>query len=281
MQHLDDAHGCAESFLSEWIKKKPGRWHILVVKDVLAMIRIVLWCPRKEWASSSDEIDHGLRNTSAEFWSGRVIQGQDRSHPDGAWQDAAWQQAALHESTKKLRILGRHLTKSGWFEAPAEPPWKLRTEHEPAIVLFYSFKGGVGRSTALAATASRLASNGDRVVVLDADLDAPGVASMLAGHGGATAPWGRYRASLRRPVGTDTPRARATLDSDRCRSRIRRNARIPDRRSLPPVRPSGDSCGRQLARVGPDARTARWKSHPRRQAAGRVPARRVHGTAVR
>ena len=127
----------------------------------------------------------------AEFWSGRVIQGQDRSHPDGAWQDAAWQQAALHESTKKLRILGRHLTKSGWFEAPAEPPWKLRTEHEPAIVLFYSFKGGVGRSTALAATALHLASNGDRVVVLDADLDAPGVASMLAGHGGATAPWGR------------------------------------------------------------------------------------------
>ena len=140
----------------------------LCLKDVLAMIRIVLWCPRKEWASSSNEIDHGLRNTSAEFWSGRVIQGQDRSHPDGAWQDAAWQQAALHESTKKLRILGRHLAKSGWFEAPAEPPWKLRTEHEPAIVLFYSFKGGVGRSTALAATASHLASNGDRVVVLDA-----------------------------------------------------------------------------------------------------------------
>jgi hypothetical protein len=40
MQHLDDAHGCAESFLSEWIKKKPGRWRILVVKDVLAMIRM-------------------------------------------------------------------------------------------------------------------------------------------------------------------------------------------------------------------------------------------------
>ena len=94
-----------------------------------------------------------------------------------------------HESTKKLRILGRHLTKSGWFEAPAEPPWKLRAEHEPAIVLFYSFKGGVGRSTALAATASHLASNGDQVVVLDADLDAPGVASMPC--------WDRYAASSR------------------------------------------------------------------------------------
>ena len=67
-------------------------------------------------------------------------------------------------------------------------------------MLFYSFKGGVGRSTALAATASHLASNGDRVVVLDADLDAPGVASMLAGHGGATAPWGIVDYLLERRV---------------------------------------------------------------------------------
>ena len=70
-------------------------------------------------------------------------------------------------------------------------------------MLFYSFKGGVGRSTALAATASHLASNGDRVVVLDADLDAPGVASMLAGHGGATAPWGIVDYLLERRVRGD------------------------------------------------------------------------------
>ena len=56
-------------------------WRILVVKDVLAMIRIVLWCPRKEWASSSNEIDLGLRNTSAEFWSGRVIQDRIEAIP--------------------------------------------------------------------------------------------------------------------------------------------------------------------------------------------------------
>ena len=81
------------------------------------------------------------------------------------------------------------MAKSGWFEAPPEPPWKL-TKNAPTIVLFYSFKGGVGRSTALAATALRFAAAGDRVVVLDADLDAPGVASLLAGHDGATASWG-------------------------------------------------------------------------------------------
>ena len=37
-------------------------------------------------------------------------------------------------------------------------------------------------------------------MVLDADLDAPGVASMLAGHGGATAPWGIVDYLLERRV---------------------------------------------------------------------------------
>ena len=73
MQHLDDAHGCAESFLSEWIKKKPGRWRILVVKDVLAMIRIVLWCPRKEWASSSNE----NRSWAAQYLCGILVRKSD------------------------------------------------------------------------------------------------------------------------------------------------------------------------------------------------------------
>ena len=93
--------------------------------------------------------------------------------------------------------------KSGWFEAPPEPPWKL-TKNAPTIVLFYSFKGGVGRSTALAATALRFAALGDRVVALDADLDAPGVASLLPAHDGATAQWGIVDYLLERRVCRET-----------------------------------------------------------------------------
>ena len=40
MQHLDDAHAQAESFLCEWIERKPGCWRILIVKDVLATDRV-------------------------------------------------------------------------------------------------------------------------------------------------------------------------------------------------------------------------------------------------
>jgi len=44
-----------------------------------------------------------------------------------------------------------------------------------AFVTFYSFKGGVGRSMALINTAGILAGRGFRVLVLDLDLEAPGL----------------------------------------------------------------------------------------------------------
>ncbi len=45
----------------------------------------------------------------------------------------------------------------------------------PFVVTFYSFKGGVGRSTSLAFVANILAARGHRVVMIDFDLEAPGL----------------------------------------------------------------------------------------------------------
>jgi cellulose biosynthesis protein BcsQ len=49
------------------------------------------------------------------------------------------------------------------------------------IVTFYSFKGGVGRTMALANTAFFAATNGLRTLVMDWDLEAPGVAYYFRG----------------------------------------------------------------------------------------------------
>src|SRR5499433_755403 len=43
------------------------------------------------------------------------------------------------------------------------------------VVTFYSYKGGTGRSMTLANVAWILASNGHRVLVIDWDLEAPGL----------------------------------------------------------------------------------------------------------
>ncbi|WP_246844050.1 ParA family protein, partial [Hydrocoleum sp. CS-953] len=47
----------------------------------------------------------------------------------------------------------------------------------PRTVTFYSFKGGVGRTTALTHVASILAMRGRKVVAVDLDLEAPGLST--------------------------------------------------------------------------------------------------------
>ncbi|MFI2226256.1 KGGVGR-motif variant AAA ATPase [Streptomyces fradiae] len=49
----------------------------------------------------------------------------------------------------------------------------------PAIVTFYSLRGGVGRTTALAAAARILSERGRRLLCVDMDLEAPGLATVL------------------------------------------------------------------------------------------------------
>lgn len=49
----------------------------------------------------------------------------------------------------------------------------------PAIVTFYSLRGGVGRTTALVNAARTLASRGRRVLCIDMDLEAPGLSTLL------------------------------------------------------------------------------------------------------
>ena len=199
MQHMDDAHARAEEFLAGFLRDKGDDWRVLLIMDVSARLRVILWCP--DWEAGREEIDGGLRRVSSKYWSGSVLRGRSPQQiPDGRWQEDAWDQATRAEGADGLRVLERHRAKAGWFEAPDEPPWPAEEADAPAVALFYSFKGGVGRSTALAASALHLASRGDRVVVLDADLDSPGVGSLLGGLDGTTAAWGVVDYLLERPI---------------------------------------------------------------------------------
>lgn len=69
----------------------------------------------------------------------------------------------------------RARTKDSWIQNdPVKPPWPLHSK-TPAIVSFYSFKGGVGRTTSLGIVARQLARQGHHIVAIDLDLEAPGL----------------------------------------------------------------------------------------------------------
>lgn len=73
-------------------------------------------------------------------------------------------------------LVGRAVlqSKESWIDAAAAP-----AADAPRVVSFYSFKGGVGRTTTLACVAARLARGERKVVAIDLDLEAPGVGQFL------------------------------------------------------------------------------------------------------
>jgi hypothetical protein len=76
------------------------------------------------------------------------------------------------EGHDNVWLVDRLTTESNWAQiAPGSKG--------PPRIVFFSIKGGVGRSTALAATAWRLAQEGKRILVLDLDLESPGLSSSL------------------------------------------------------------------------------------------------------
>jgi hypothetical protein len=76
------------------------------------------------------------------------------------------------EGFEGVQVIDRLATESNWASIAPESTGAPR-------IVFFSIKGGVGRSTALAASAWALAQSGQRVLVLDLDLESPGLSSAL------------------------------------------------------------------------------------------------------
>jgi Mrp family chromosome partitioning ATPase len=83
-----------------------------------------------------------------------------------------------------------------------------KNEERGVIYTFYSFKGGVGRTMALANVAALLAKWGYSVLVVDWDLEAPGLERFF---GGVKPDIGKVRNST--PGIVDLMQARKTGDS--------------------------------------------------------------------
>jgi len=75
----------------------------------------------------------------------------------------------------ELPILHRLVTGSEWIGASIED----HPIRKPPRIVYYGVKGGVGRSTALAVTAYHLARLGKHVLLVDLDLESPGLSGIL------------------------------------------------------------------------------------------------------
>ncbi|EIC28575.1 MULTISPECIES: KGGVGR-motif variant AAA ATPase [Methylomicrobium] len=75
-----------------------------------------------------------------------------------------------------IYLLDRQITGQDWLRQPIE-----EAPHPPRVTLF-GIKGGVGRSTALSIWSWYLAKQGKKVLVIDLDLESPGIGQILLPH---------------------------------------------------------------------------------------------------
>jgi Mrp family chromosome partitioning ATPase len=78
------------------------------------------------------------------------------------------------DESSKLFFVNRHIDKSNWYLTPHTP-----IPRRASVVAFYSFKGGLGRTTALVLSALQLTRQGKKVALVDFDLEAPGLGPLF------------------------------------------------------------------------------------------------------
>jgi len=150
---------------------KANQVNVVVVRDLLG--RNSLAVPRGD-DHQQERLRETLRENCAPFVSPRpVLVLEEMFAADLITKSPSLRPAPFTISDSgRVSILERSAVGADWLGAVA-------TGH-PRRVTLYGYKGGVGRSTAAYALAEHLAGLGKVVLIIDLDLESPGVSTMLA-----------------------------------------------------------------------------------------------------
>lgn len=152
---------------------------LLINRDLNGRVRIIL--------DEKHEQDQNRDDTSLQCLAASIHQRlTPHTTPDRIWLfeddfDAVMKSSQtfpLRDSKSNVIpdvfVVDRLASEATWSSIGAQP----KPDDTPRVV-FYAMKGGVGRSTAVAVCASALAQAGGRVLVLDLDLESPGLSASL------------------------------------------------------------------------------------------------------
>lgn len=175
------------SILSELAPKLQS---VTIIRDVNGKIRLFLDLSEGQTPETidTDELDRLLSDKLGPYYGNDIWLPAGERDPYKPLIEtikaervfASWDDESV---SPRWYILERHIAKQAWTDnRVGKLPWKqelVDEGHKPAIASFFSFKGGVGRTTILVATALTLARNGHRVAIVDLDLEAPGLATIF------------------------------------------------------------------------------------------------------
>jgi cellulose biosynthesis protein BcsQ len=155
-----------------------------LIRDVYGRLRFALNCALADYpAAALAELQQAQQALGAYATSQEVLSRDSFSNPDAVFGSPDWHRttvslgvdddgAPLGEA--EVLLLDRQVVGQDWLRPVADDAGQ-----HPHRVVFFGLKGGVGRSTALCMVAWGLARAGKRVLLVDFDLESPGLSGLV------------------------------------------------------------------------------------------------------
>jgi cellulose biosynthesis protein BcsQ len=180
--HFNDALRLAALSLRD--PALPDAPKVRLIRDVYGRIRFGLDCPIADYpADALAKLQLAQAALGPYATSAEVLSHDSFSDPQVVFGSADWHRTLVELGvdengeplgTAEILLLDRQITGQDWLRPPVEES----TAH-PHRFVFFGLKGGVGRSTALCMTAWGFAQRGKKVLLIDFDLESPGLSGLV------------------------------------------------------------------------------------------------------
>lgn len=153
----------------------PANIPVLLVRDIRGRIRIAINAPKEKYpAETVESLSQELTKLGA--FNGGLLFQDELFDPDAIFDNPDVVEVYISGSDTPVRVLDRQIVGQDWLRPDEHSP---AANNKPPRLVFYGLKGGVGRSTALTMLAYDLARNGKNVLLIDFDLESPGLSGLL------------------------------------------------------------------------------------------------------
>ena len=197
IRHLDEAR----NFLITTLQESWADFHcdkVLIIEDAFGRFTFGIW-GKEQSTGAITQLLSDIRPFGSDSW---FTAPETDSEYDPLELLSSWNEAASIDAEgawdDRIRLIVRFRMLPAWQHIEKMPLSHSWTSSVCPIIAFYSFKGGMGRSTALALFALDRIRQNEHVVVVDLDLDAPGLGTILKTK--ATAPYGVVDYLIETPV---------------------------------------------------------------------------------
>jgi cellulose biosynthesis protein BcsQ len=163
--------------------KLPADKPVRIIRDIYGRLRFAVDCTAADFPPEARQYLEATQSSLSPYaTSGDLLFRESFSFPERVFGSPDWHRTivslGVNEDDEPLgetevMLLDRQVTGQDWLK-----PTEEATGH-PHRMVFFGLKGGVGRSTALCMVAWGLAEAGKRVLLVDFDLESPGLSGLV------------------------------------------------------------------------------------------------------